>query len=188
MSSSANSSSLTSFIFYFSLSSSRENEIFNLPTPSTAVFTDQWNHCDQLHVAPPLAFVSRFTDATTLGRDALTYSGCSIVKNSHGCYLPLFRQFRRPPNAPALNTKHITVGASILQFSGKEYYHWIVEGLSRLLILQVRRRAGKLGVTQKGRSNLRGEEKGGQVGKKRREIARFLEMSGQSASEERRVR
>jgi hypothetical protein len=86
------------------------------------VLNDELNVCDQLHVDPPSAFVSKLEDVTVVGRDAVMHSGCDVWQTSHGCYVPLFRQFRRASNAPPLQEKYIKVAASVLQFSGAEYY------------------------------------------------------------------
>ncbi|GMH66475.1 hypothetical protein TL16_g04439 [Triparma laevis f. inornata] len=78
-------------------------------------------------------FVSKFSDVYVEGRDAAMFGDCQIFLGSHECYLPLFRQFAE---ADERQTKIIKLGASVLQFSGKEYYHWITEGLSRIVTLQ----------------------------------------------------
>jgi hypothetical protein len=60
---------------------------------------------------------------------------CSIFLHSSGCYLPLFRQFQRQAGREYA-IKPLTRAASVLQFSGAEYYHWLLEALPRLLLLR----------------------------------------------------
>jgi hypothetical protein len=57
-----------------------------------------------------------------------------VYLTSSGCYLPLFRQFPRTPQPPPILSIH--KAASILQYSGAAYYHWVFESLPRLLLLR----------------------------------------------------
>ena len=59
---------------------------------------------------------------------------CHIFLQSNGCYLPLFRQFTRQQQTARV--RELRRAASVLQFSGAEYYHWLLESLPRLLLLR----------------------------------------------------
>lgn len=61
-----------------------------------------------------------------------------FVPSSSDCYLPLFRQFsqQRRGGGPAPAIESVLSAASVLQFSGGAYYHWLLEALPRLLLLR----------------------------------------------------
>jgi hypothetical protein len=78
------------------------------------------------------------------GRDAVIHTidmhqqqqqQASIFLQSHGCYIPIFRQFSLSPRSPKKKLVAIDgIAVSITQFSGGEYYHFLTEGLSRLVL------------------------------------------------------
>lgn len=81
---------------------------------------------------PTNIYLNKVNDATIDGRDGIVYSvgKCEVYQFSHGCYMPYFRQFA-PVRKQVFKLKK---AFSMLQLSGGQYYHFLLEGLSRLLL------------------------------------------------------
>ena len=118
-------------------SETRNNRLFTIPISPPPQPINSTDYCDSLSGAPPETFVTKVDAVTVTGRDAIMFTNCTVLKTSHGCYTPLFAVFNPKEARSPVTVSKIPVAASVLQFAGNEYFHWITEGLARLLILQV---------------------------------------------------